>query len=280
MATNGDVDLFWIDEAPRDGLVVALVSGAGSTAVMWCRELIDPLIDAGFRVLRFDNRDVSRSTRVRADVGYTIDDLAADLAAVLDAADVQTVHLLGRSMGGMTAMSFAAAQPTRVCTMTLIYTTPCMADAAEHDLPGPQPEILEALAEAAFAPRPADDDERIERHVADSRRYAGTRYTFDDHWARDAGVADVAHGPFAEPGHGTAIMCSESLVPVLSILTQPTLILHGTADPIIDIAHARFLDTALPNSTLIEFDGLGHEMPPLFCAEIIDPVRALIDAAG
>lgn len=278
-ATNGDVDLFWIDEGPRDGPVVVLASGAGSTAVMWCRELIVALIDAGFRVLRFDNRDVGRSTRVPADIVYTIADLGKDLAAVLDDADVQTAHLLGRSMGGMTVMSFAATHPARVRTMTLIYTTPCMADAAEHDLPGPQPEILEALAEAAFAPRPVDDDERIERRVAESRLYAGTRHPFDERWAHREAAADVAHAPFAEPGHGAAIMCSESLVPALSILTQPTLILHGTADPIIDIAHGRFLDAALPNSTLMEFDGLGHEMPPRFCAEIVDPVLALMQAA-
>lgn len=265
-----------MDEGPHDGPVVVLVNGAGSTAVMWCRELIDPLIAAGCRVLRFDNRDVGRSTRLPSDSVYTITDLADDLAAVLDATEVEAAHLLGRSMGGMVVMAFAAACPERVRTSTLIYTTPCLADGAAHDLPGPKPAIIESLTEAAFAPKPADDQERAARRVAEVRLFSGSRYPFDERAALEEAMADNAHAPFAEPGHGVAVLRSPSLVPVLADLVQPALVLQGTEDPIVDVAHGRFLAARLPNATYIEFDGLGHEMPPLFCAEIVKPVLALI----
>jgi pimeloyl-ACP methyl ester carboxylesterase len=275
---NGDVELYWMAEGPDDAPAVVFVNGAGSSAVMWCRELIDPLLDAGYRVIRFDNRDIGRSTRLPSDVVYAIPDLAADLAAAMDAAGVERAHLLGRSMGGMTIMAFAAAWPERVRTMTLIYTTACLGDAAEHGLPGPQQKVLDAMADAAFAPPPADEADRIERRVADTELYAGTRYPFDEDWARAEATAEAHHAPHAEPGHGPAVMRSDSLVPVLGRLTQPTLVLHGTEDPIIDIAHGRFLDARLPNSALVEYEGLGHEMPPPFCTEIVGVVTELLAA--
>lgn len=276
VATNGEVDLFFFDEGDPAGPPVVLVNGAGSPSVMWCRELIDPLLDAGHRVVRFDNRDVGRSTRLPGSVQYTIPDLADDLAAVMDHLGLASAHLLGRSMGGMTIMQFAAANPQRVSSMTLIYTTPAFADAAEHGLPGPRQHILDAMAEAAFEPAPKTDEERIERRVKDTRLYVGTRYPYDVDWVRREAEDEVAHAPHAEPAHGVAVMASDSLVPVLASLTQPTLVLHGTADPIIDVAHGRFLAGRLPNAAYVEYEGLGHEMPPAFCREIVGPVLALI----
>jgi pimeloyl-ACP methyl ester carboxylesterase len=278
MAHNDGIDLYWIEEGASGLPALVLVHGAGSPLVMWCRELIDPILEAGYRVIRFDNRDVGRSTRVPSDQQYLIPDLAADLRAVMDDCDAPTAHLVGRSMGGMTIMSFAALEPQRVETMTLIYTTACLADAGDHGLPGPDQRILDAMAEAAFDPPPANDDERIERRVVDAQLYAGSRYPFDEAWARREAAEEAAHAPYAEPGHGSAVMASDSLVPLLAALTQPALVLHGDADPIIDPSHGRFLAAGLPNSTYIEFDGLGHEMPPPFCAEIAPIVVEHIQA--
>lgn len=275
-ARNGDIELFWLAEGPADAPAVVLVNGAGSTAVMWCRELIDPLLEAGYQVVRFDNRDIGRSTRIAADQTYLIADLADDLAAVLDHLELERAHLLGRSMGGMTAMALAASQPARVASLVLVYTTPCLADPAHHGLPGPQAWVLEAMAEEAFSPPPSTEAERVARRIAETRLYAGTRYDFDDAWARAEATADAAHAPFAETGHGAAVTASPSLAPELARINQPTLVLHGTADPIIDVEHGRFLAAALPNAELIEYEGLGHEMPPAFCAEIIDPLLALL----
>ena len=275
-APNGDVELYWIDEGTPSDPAVVLVNGAGSTSVMWCRELIDPLLAAGYRVVRFDNRDVGRSTRVGHTVNYFISDLAADLGVVLDTLGVEAAHLVGRSMGGMINMSFSASHPHRVLTSTLIYTSPAFSDAVGHGLPGPKNFVIEAIADAAFAPRPTHDAERIERRVEETRLYSGTRYPFNEGWARAEAEADTAHAPYAEPSHAPAVMASPSLVPLLGSLTQPTLVLHGTADPIIDVAHGRFLDERLVNSSLIEYEGLGHEMPPAFCTEAVSPILSLL----
>ncbi len=277
VAANGDVELFYFDEGDPAATPVVFVNGAGSPSVMWCRELVDPLLDAGFRVVRFDNRDLGRSTRIPAHQSYVIADLADDLAAVMDHLGIDAAHLLGRSMGGMTIMQFAARQPERVSSMTLIYTTPAFADAAEHGLPGPQQHILDAMAEAAFEPPPSTDDERIDRRVQDTRLYVGTRYALDEAWVRQEAADEVAHAPYAEPAHGVAVMRSDSLVPALGSLSQRALVLHGTADPIIDVAHGRFLAERLPNADYVEFDGLGHEMPPAFCAEIAPLVLSFVE---
>ena len=276
VASNGDVDLFFFDEGEPSATPVVFVNGAGSPSVMWCRELIDPILDAGFRVVRFDNRDLGRSTRIPSDQSYVIADLADDVRAVMDHLAIDAAHLLGRSMGGMTVMQFAATHPERVMSMTLIYTTPAFADAGDHGLPGPQQHILDAMAEAAFDPPPKTDVERIERRVKDTQLYVGTRYPYDADWVRGEAEDEVAHAPYAEPAHGPAVMGSDSLVPALPSLTQPALVLHGAADPIIDVAHGRFLAGRLPNAAYVEYEGLGHEMPPPFCREIADPVLALI----
>lgn len=262
------VSLHWVDEGDPDGRTVVLVNGAGSTAVAWCRELIDPLLEAGYRVIRFDNRDVGRSTRLDSARGYLLGDMADDLGAVLDAVGVATADIVGRSMGGAIALTFAIARPERVRTMGLIYTSPCLGDPGAHGLPGPKLRVLEAMAEAAFQPPPADDAERIERSVAASRLFVGSRYPFDEAWARAEAEAELAHAPYAEPGHGPAVMASPSLVPALSSVGHPVLVVHGSEDPVVPVEHGRFLASALPNATYVELDGLGHELPPAASAEV------------
>ena len=275
-ATNGDIDLYWIDEGPVEGPVAVLVNGAGSTAVMWCRELIDPLIAAGKRVVRFDNRDVGRSTRVGPEVEYTVADLASDLAAVLDHLAIDAAHLMGRSMGGMTVLAFAEVMPHRVRSLTLVYTSPCLGEPHTYGLPGPQRAALEAMAEAAAAPPPETDDERIAARVEETRLFTGTRYRFDRAWATAEATADVAHAPHAQPAHGLAVMRSPSAVDGLAAIACPTLVVHGTHDPIIDVAHGRFLAQRIPGARLVELEGLSHEMPPAMCDEIIDDVLAIM----
>jgi pimeloyl-ACP methyl ester carboxylesterase len=276
MAHNGDIELHWIDEGPADGPVAVLVNGAGSTAVMWCRALIDPLIVAGMRVIRFDNRDVGRSTRVGLAVEYTVADIAADLAAVLDHLDIDAAHLLGRSMGGMTVLAFAQSRPERVRSLTLVYTSPCLGEPHLHGLPGPKRSALEAMAEAAGAPPPETDEDRIAARVAETRLFAGSRYPFDAAWAHAEAAADVAHASHAQPAHGLAVMRSPAVVDGLGDLGCPTLVIHGTEDPIIDVAHGRFLAARIPGARLVELEGLSHEMPPAMCDEIIHDVLAIM----
>jgi len=276
MAINGDIELHWIDEGPVDGPVAVLVNGAGSTAVMWCRELIDPMIGAGMRVVRFDNRDVGRSTRVGLDVEYTVADLAGDLGAVLDHLDIDAGHLLGRSMGGMTVLAFAESRPERVASLTLIYTSPCLAEPRLHGLPGPKRAVLEAMAEAAGSAPPESDEDRIAARVDEARLFAGSRYPFDETWAEAEAAADVAHAPHSQPAHGLAVMRSPSAVDGLASITCPTLVIHGTEDPIIDVAHGRFLAARITGARLVELEGLSHEMPPAMCDEIIDDVLAVM----
>lgn len=276
-ASHGDIEIYTVAEGPVDAPTVVLVNGAGSTAVMWCRELVEPLLAAGFCVIRYDNRDVGRSSVLPSSVGYRLGDMGDDLLAVLDHWNVSKANALGRSMGGAIVMEAALARPDRFDTLTLVYTSACLGDPGAAGLPGPHDWVIEVLSQSAFSPPPANAEERVALRVAETELFAGTRYPFDAGWAREEAEADVAHGPHAEAGHYGAVAVSPSLADRVATLAHPALVLHGDADPIVPVEHGRHLASLLPKARLHEYEGLGHEMPPAFCGEITPVLLAHLD---
>lgn len=275
VARNDAIELYTLLETPDDanGETVLLVSGMGSTSVTWSRALVDPLLHAGYAVVRFDLRDVGRSTRPPAMDVYTLVDLASDALAVLDHWSVDRAHILGRSMGGSIAIELALDAADRVHTLTLAYSSAALMP-SDDGLPPPEDWVIEAGAEMMFAPPPRTPDERIERIVAEAELFAGTRHPFDADAARAEATAEVAHAPHAEHAHGIAIVSSSSRVPDLGRIQVPTLVLHGTADPVVPVAHGRLLAQRIPGARIIEYEGLGHEMPAAWCDEIVPEVLA------
>jgi pimeloyl-ACP methyl ester carboxylesterase len=132
------------------------------------------------------------------------------------------------------------------------------------------------MAEAAAAPPPETDADRIAARVEEARLFTGSRYAFDEAWARAEAEADVAHAAHARPAHGLAVMRSPSAVEGLAAIACPTLVVHGTEDPIIDVTHGRFLARHIPGARLVELEGMSHEMPPAMCHEIIGDVLAVM----
>ncbi len=279
VARNGDIEIFTTLASPPSSPsgAMLLVNGMGSTSVTWSRALVDPLLEAGIAVVRFDLRDVGRSTRLPSMTPYTLADLAADAIAVLDHWELSAAHVLGRSMGGSVCIEAALAAPERVTTLTLAYSSAALMP-SDDGLPPPEDWVIDAAAEALFAPPPASDGERIERIVAESQRYAGTRHPFDVEAARAEAAAEVAHAPHGDHGHGVAVLSSPSRVGDLARIAVPTLVLHGTADPVVPIAHGRLLAARIPRARLVEFEGLGHEMPAAWCREIAPEVLRHIGA--
>ncbi|QHC64786.1 alpha/beta fold hydrolase [Rathayibacter festucae] len=239
---------------------ILLLGGATWSRDWWADDFCDRLVRLGLRVLRYDPRDTGASTASPpGDPGYTADDLADDAIAVLDASDVRSASVAGLSMGGGLAQRVAVQHPDRVDALVLLSTSP--AGDVGRELPPPTAEILATFEEEADDPDWKDRRSVIDRVVSSERPYAGPD-AFDEEALRDlAGrVWDRTPAMASAANH---FLVAESATPVeLSVLREvPTLVIHGSADPLFPPAHGEVLAEAL-GARLIVLDGVGHQAPP------------------
>jgi pimeloyl-ACP methyl ester carboxylesterase len=248
--------------------------------IAWPDEMCQEIADRGFHVIRYDNRDVGLSTHLdelrppatkdmllgRRKPPYTIDDMAADAAGLLDALDLHSAHLVGASMGGFIAQTFAGDFPERVRSLTLIMTS------TGSRLVG-RP-ILQVVPRLLQRRRIADRDQAAEA-VLDTFRLIGSRgFAFDEDYLRDlAGRSyDRAHDPRGYQRQLAAIMAQPNRTRRLRDIQVPTLVMHGKQDPLVNISGGKALARAIPGAKFIGFDGMGHDLPrplwPRFADEI------------
>jgi pimeloyl-ACP methyl ester carboxylesterase len=265
--TNG-VRLWYEQLGRPDGAPVLLVMGGGASVVWWPPELLQGLVGAGYRAVQFDNRDTGLSTQVDwASAPYGIEDMAGDAMGVLDAVGIDAAHLVGVSVGGMICQAAALGYPDRVRSLTLISTTP-----------GPDPR-LSPSDEAVFAglDRPIQTDADIaELEVDFCRAVAGSRFAFDEQYYRDIVAADLARGMNPAANAPSA----SSRIDQLARIQVPTLVVHGTEDPVYPYDHAEVLANGIPKATLVRWEGVGHEQPPQLVPELTRLVIQHIDAAS
>ena len=267
------------------GEPLLLIMGLGMQLLGWPDGLVAQLVERGFRVIRFDNRDIGLSQsfdalgvpslaldalrytfglRVRS--AYTLTDMAADCVGILDALGIASAHVCGASMGGMIAQRLVAHAPERVKSLTLMMTS----SGARH-LPGPSLKVRGAMivrpadgtlagivehyvrlyaliGSPAYPPRPVELRERFTTSIRRSYRPAGT--------ARQM----------------VAIGADGDRTPLLAAIRAPTQIIHGRVDPLIPIAAGHDLHARIPNAAIDVVDGMGHDLPaplwPRFVAGI------------
>lgn len=274
---------------PVDGTPFLFINGFGSQMVSWPQKFFDTLADAGLRVIRFDNRDVGLSQKwhgilpdiretmktMRAggkpDVPYTLNEMAADTAGLLDALGIDTAHISGCSMGGMIAQLVALNHPEKARSLISIFST-----TSDYSLPPSSKEAAEALTA-----KPASNDrETVVAHSVKSRRaYASTAWPFDEaYWSEIAGkVYDRAFYPEGTIRQYAAIMASPPRTERLKSLKLPALVLHGTADTLIRPEAGRHTAECIPGSEYHEIEGWGHDMPlqavPIVTGLIVPFVR-------
>ena len=284
---NG-IELYYEDVGQGEPML--LVMGLGAQMVFWDPLFIRGLVERGFRVISYDNRDVGLSSHlhhlpvprlrpmlaraaVRLPVAapYLLDDMAADAVALLDALDIDSAHVLGVSMGGMIAQILATAHAPRVRTMTSIMSHP--GDALSRFA---KPRALRAL----FKPMARDRAGAIERYLDIRRALSGPRFAFDEaYWRERANLAfDRAVYPRGFLRHVAAITAAKSRVPALRASSMPALVVHGTKDPLVLPRGGRATARALQNARLLMIDGMGHELPPPVYDLLIDGVAALAAA--
>ncbi len=271
MGNGTPVELYIEAFGPVDGEPVLLLSGADAQCTRWTPALVDPLVDAGHRVVRFDTRDCGLSSKLSSDDGYTLDDLATDACRVLDGEGIEAAHLVGRSMGGMVAQVVALEHPERARSLTLLCSTPGLGD---ERLPPPDDRLVDQMTERLFAPPPVDHVEKVAWLVELDRLFVGTRYPFDETAATLVADADVTRCWFPETGHGPAVNSSPSRLDRLGDIGVRTLVVHGTVDPVFPVEHGIALAEGIPGADLWLVEGLGHEVPDACLAELLPKVLA------
>ena len=244
---------------------LVLVGGATWSMDWWEEDLCRRIAARGRRVIRYDARDTGESTSYPVGApGYTGADLAADVIAILDHLHIATAHLVGLSMGGGIVQRLALEHADRAASLTLIATTPIAHP--EEDLPGPAPHLLEVLAAEQPPPDWTDRDAVIAHLVEGERPFAGTG-TFDVERVR--ALADRVVGRTRDiraclVNHFHAADVPPEDARFARFAGIPTLVVHGTADPMFPLGHGRALARGIRGARMLELAGMGHEVPPRF----------------
>ncbi len=283
--TNGiEIDV----EQEGRGEPVLLIMGVGAQLVHWPDGFCAALTARGFRVIRFDHRDIGRSTwfthapipdvrrmLLRRLVGapirvpYTLEDMSDDVAGILDALDLPRAHIVGASMGGMIAQTLAIRHPTRVQTLTSIMSTP----GARRFVFGSKPRAIRALLSGPPRTR-AEAGER----VAEVFRVIGSPgFERDENIMRDLGHRSFDRGLNA-PGfarHFGAILAASDRTEALRSVRVPSLVIHGTDDPLIPVAAGRATARAIPQARLLEINGMGHDLPHALWPVLGDAIASI-----
>jgi pimeloyl-ACP methyl ester carboxylesterase len=265
----------------RDGeteaLPILLVAGADAHCTSWTPALIEPLTALGHRVVRYDHRDSGLSTKVPTNVGYTLDDLANDALTVMDAHGIDRAHVIGRSMGGMVGQLLALDHADRVATLTLVCSTPGLGD---DRLPMAADWLVDRMTERLFAEPPETGAARAAWIVEQGEWFAGSRHPVPTTDRLQIAVAEVDRCWYPESGHGVAVSASPSRLDRLDGIERPTLVVHGTADPVFSVEHALALADGIRGAELWLVEELGHELPDGLVPELLSRLRIHLNRAS
>lgn len=284
IAANG-ITLEYDEHGDADAPPVLLVMGLGVQMVLWPQALVDGLVKRGFRVIRFDNRDVGLSHKfdgakapgilkmlifsklgLRIRSPYSLADMAADGAALLDALGIGKAHIVGASMGGMITQHFGFSHPDKVLSLTSIMST-----TGNSKLPQATPKAMKALTKR---PKSRDEAALIEHGMNLWQAIGSPGYPRDKDVLREEITAMVRRSTYQEgmPRQLSAIIADGCRRERCSSITAPTLVIHGDADPLVPLAGGEDTAAHIPDATLKVFAGMGHDLPP----ELIDPMADAI----
>ena len=276
------------DRGPPDGAPLVMIMGLGMQLVAWPEGLVDLLVERGFRVIRFDNRDIGLSQRfdhlgvpnlavsaMRHALGlpvtspYRLADLADDTAALIEALGLERAHVCGASMGGMIAQHLAARHPQRVRSLTLMMTT----SGARHL---PQPSLKVRLALLSRPADPRNVDSIVDHFVRLYGLIGSPAYPTPPQQLRERIGASVrrSYRPAATVRQLAAIMADADRSPLLPHIAAPTLVIHGAADPLVPVACGRALSSSIPGARIDVIDGMGHDLPQSLWARFRDGIVA------
>lgn len=284
---NG-IALAYEESGDAGAVPIVLVMGLGMPLVFWPDALVEGLVKAGYRVVRLDNRDSGLSQRMVEEVHvpiasamarsilglevhapYTLADMAGDVAGVLDALSIPRAHVVGASLGGMIAQVLAARRPKRVATLVSI-----MSGSGNPYVSMARPRALSAIL---HRPERPDDVGSVTDYlvhvmgVIGSRGYPPDASALRSHCERAARRGYDTHGIARQM---LAMLASGDRRAELEKLRVPTLVIHGADDPLIPKSAGREVARIVPGAKLLEFDGMGHDLPAPLIPGIVTAIAS------
>src|SRR3712207_4069935 len=287
-ARVGDLELAYETFGDPSDTPLLLVMGLATQMIGWPDDFCRGLAERGLFVIRFDNRDIGLSTHLHdagapdvmavlggdlSGVAYGLPDLAEDTVGLLDTLGLDSVHLVGASMGGMIAQLVAVAHPERVRSLTSIMST-----TGDPTVGAPNEAAMGVLLSA-----PAGDRDGAIQRVVDTYRVIGSPgFEFDEAAVRDrAGLSfDRAYDPAGVARQLAAILTTHDRTPHLAELSVPTLVIHGAEDALVNVSGGRATAAAVPDCELLVVDGMGHDLPRAVWPQLIDRMTELFTQIG
>lgn len=257
-----------------------LVMGLASQMLVWNTDFCELLASRGFYVIRYDNRDVGRSTILREapvpkrwqlalrdpkGAPYTLEQMADDGVGLLDHLEIPQAHVVGASMGGMIAQSLAVRHPDRVLSLVSIMST-----TGNRKVGRPRPRLALRMLRRAARGR----DGYIQDHLQTYREIGSRRFEFDENARRQlAGrMYDRGIHPAGSARQIAAIVTAGDRTESLRQLRVPTTVIHGDADPLVHVSGGKATAAAVPDARLLIMPGMGHDMPRALWPEIVDAI--------
>ena len=289
---NG-LDIYYESHGPENAEPILLIMGLGAQMSRWSPEMIGKLVAAGHRVIAYDNRDVGLTEKLDAagapdmgaivtalregrkpPVAYTLDEMAADAAGLLDALGIERAHIVGASMGGMIAQLVAADHPHKTLSLTSI-----MSSTGNPNLPRATPEAMARLNTPA--PDPNKDLEGFLASAVEGAKVMASRYPPDEGAVRAQSLADFkrSYYPVGFQRQYAGVIASPDRRPKLKTITAPTVVIHGDADPLVPVEGGRDTAANIPGAELIVVPGVGHEMPAAVLDVFVDGILAAVGRA-
>ncbi len=281
-----DVDLAYEDWGDIAAPPLVLIMGLGAQLVLWPNDFCQALVDRGFRVIRFDNRDVGLSSRVpkpyttpqwklftRAQVGlssptpYSLVDMADDVAQLMDALNVPRAHIVGASMGGMIAQIVAGTYPDRVSALTILFSS-----TNQPLLPPPAPGVFLKLIST---PPPGASEEAIVQRQRDLIRAIGSAaYPMPEHELDALIRLQIARGADfqATARQFAAVLGGGDLRPYCKRVRAPTVVIHGLADKLVRPAGGKAIARAIAGARLQLIPDMAHDLPRPLWPQIIESI--------
>jgi pimeloyl-ACP methyl ester carboxylesterase len=289
---NG-IEIEYEDYGPKDAPPVLLIMGLGAQLTLWPMPMVDQLVERGYRVIRYDNRDIGLSTKLddepapaitaivaalimgsKPDVPYLLSDMADDAIGLLDALGIDKAHVMGASMGGMIAQMVAALYPARVLSLTSIMST-----TGNPTLPAA---TAEAMAVLTTRPDGSDEAAIVAHGIKVEKVIGSPGYPADEKLLSERVLRDFRR-MYYPPGFArqmAAIVASGDRREALKRITAPTMVVHGADDPLVPLAGGRDTAATIPGAKIVEIPGMGHNLPEVLIGQVLDAFEEVASGAN
>jgi pimeloyl-ACP methyl ester carboxylesterase len=279
---NG-IEIYYETFGNEQNPAILLIMGLDAQCVIYGENIINPLVEASFYVIRFDNRDIGLSTWMN-DIWhrsrpYSLEDMAKDSVELIDFLQIKQAHIIGVSMGGMIAQHIAIDFPEKVLSLTSIMSSgftlnPTIASKFRQKIIF---RLVPFLIKRFYLKNKYSEHKvSVGSYLATYRRLRGKRFEFNEAYFREVFTESIegrkGQNPRARYQQFCAIVASGSRLKKLGQIKVPTLVIHGTDDPLVNPKHAKIYAPLIPNSKLLMIEGMGHELPKGALLEILPEI--------